>query len=117
MMYRILASALATVSLGGCQHSTQAVPAVLADGSDAAMDRLRTHLAAAMGKANVTLGPGDPTTQSSVTVLPPPLGEHETRSPAAPTVFRLLIMDNICYAEREDSGARIELQGVPCRAL
>nr|WP_070958836.1 hypothetical protein [Hyphomonas sp. Mor2] len=117
MIKRALTVSLGTLLLGACQHQGQIVPAVIADGSDATMDRLKSHLADAMGLAQISLGAGDPTAQSNVTVLPPPPGRYEARSPVTPVQFRLILVGEDCYAEREGSGERIELTGVPCRAL
>lgn len=117
MIYRLFASGLSALLLGACQHSAATVPAVLVDASDETMDALKSHLAGAMGVNRVTLGAGDPTVQPQVSVLPPPLGEYETRSPARPTQFNLLLIGEACYAEHEDTGEKTELTGVRCRAL
>ncbi|MCR9080713.1 MAG: hypothetical protein NXH78_16615 [Hyphomonadaceae bacterium] len=117
MIHRVLASGLSALFLGACQHNTPTVPAVLVDASEETMAAVKAHLADAMGVGMVTLGAGDPTGQSQVSVLPPPLGEHETRSPAAPTQFNLLMIGEACYAERVDTGEKTELTGVRCRAL
>jgi len=117
MIIRGFTTAVTALVLSACQHGTSAVPAVLADGSDETITALKAHLAEAMGVANVSLGAGDPTVMSSVSVLPPRLGDHETRSPALPTVFHLMLERDACYAVREGSEERLNLSGVPCRAL
>lgn len=100
----------------GCCQSVQASPAVLARADDAAMSRLKAALAKEMGRSPVELGPGDPTQSSVVSVLPLPPGPPEDRSLAMPTIFRLEIEDGACVLVREDTGARIPLEGVECRA-
>lgn len=117
MSQRALTALLSGLILGACQHGASAVPAVLEDGSDATISMLKSHLADAMGVATVSLGAGDPTVGSTLSVLPPPLGEHETHSPATPTQFNLILIGNTCYAQRIESGARNELTGIRCRAL
>ena len=117
MMLRFLVTAFSALSASACQYGSEAVPAVLADDSEATMTQVRTHLAEAMGTAQVQLGAGDPTQIPVVTVLPPPLGEHETRSPATPTRFNLMIRGDTCYALQEGNTAMFELYGVPCRPL
>lgn len=117
MMYRTIVTSLGALLIAACQLNATAAPAVLSDGSADTMNALKSHLAAAMGVARITLGAGDPTAQSHVSVLPPRLGEHETRSPAAPTQFNLLMIGDVCYAQREDTGEKTKLTGVPCRTL
>ena len=117
MIKRALAALLGGVLIGACQHSASAVPAVLNDSSEETLSTLRSHLADAMGVANVSLGAGDPTMVSTISVLPPRLGEHETRSPATPTQFNLILIGTTCYAQRADTDTRIELTGLTCRAL
>jgi hypothetical protein len=117
MIQRTLTALLSTLCLGACQHGLSPVPAVLEDGSDETLSALRSHLAEAMGVANVELGAGDPTLVSTISVLPPRLGEHETRSPATPTQFNLIMIGKTCYAEQEGSDTPVELTGIACRAL
>ena len=106
---------LAAVFAGCCQ-SVQAAPAVLARADTAAMDRVKATLAKEMGRSPVELGPGDLTQSSVVSVLPLPPGPLEDRSLAKPTIFRLEVAGGACVLVREDTGVRIPLEGVDCRA-
>jgi len=117
MIFRAALASLCALGLGACQHTDAPIPAVLADGSDETMAALKGHLADAMGTSRIELGAGDPTQTPSVSVLPPPLTDLETRSPATPTLFNLMMVGDTCYAVREGSDERIELTGVACRAL
>ena len=113
-MRRILGLAFVT-ALAACQHSAALEPAVLVDGSDANIAALKSHLAEEMGTATITLGASDPTESSRFSVLPPPLGEHEARSPASPTQFQLLIQNGTCFVRRDGAETLIELTSVSCR--
>jgi hypothetical protein len=115
MIGRLSAVILLAAALAGACKST-AAPAVLAQADEAAMGRLKAALAKAMGQAEVQLGPGDPTQSSVVSVLPLPPGPLEDRSLAKPTVFRLAIEGETCFLVRGDTGERIPLEGVDCRA-
>jgi hypothetical protein len=110
----VLAS-LAALLAGACQTAV-AAPAVLTHADPATMSRLRATLAQAVGRAQVELGPGDPTQSSVLSVLPPPPGPLEGRSLAKPTIFRLEIEGETCVLVRADTGAHIRLAGVDCRA-
>jgi hypothetical protein len=111
----------AALLAGGCQSACQsarqpAAPAVLTRADDATMDRLKTALAKAVGRPRIELGPGDPTQTSVLSVLPPRPGPLEDRSLAKSTIFRLEIAGKDCTAIREDTGARVPLADVECRA-
>lgn len=101
--------------LGACQHSATAAPATLADSNPESVEALKAALGTAINRANVELGVGDLTASSSVSVLPPRLSEHETRSPATPTIFYLFIKDGTCLAVRADTDEEIPLPDVPCK--
>jgi hypothetical protein len=116
MKGRVGATILIAAVFAGCCQSVQATPAVLARADDDAMARLKTALAKEMGRSEIQLGPGDPTQSSTVSVLPLPPGPLEDRSLAKPTIFRLEIESGVCVLVREDTGARISLDGVECRA-
>lgn len=111
-----LLALLAGLLTGACNHSA-ARPAVLQSGDAETLARLKTTLGEAVGRARVELGAGDPTEVPMVTVLPPPLGAHETSSPATPTHFDLILESGTCYAVHRETGQRWPLEGVPCRAL
>lgn len=117
MMKSLVSLPLVASLLAACHHAPEAVPAALADDTQAVRTALAARLGEAIGRANVTLGAGDLTTSSTVSVLPPPLGEHETRSPATPSLFTLTLMGGDCYAVPENDGAPIALPDVPCRPL
>jgi hypothetical protein len=106
---------VAAVFVCACQSASAARPAVLTRADPATMVQLKAQLAKAMGRAQVELGPGDPTQSSTLSVLPPQPGPLEDRSLARPTPFRLEIDGATCSLVREDTGARIALAGVDCR--
>lgn len=117
MIKSLISMPLVASLLVACHHAPAAVPAVLADDTQAARATLAARLGEAIGRANVTLGASDLTTSSTVSVLPPPLGEHETLSPATPSLFTLTLIDGDCYAVPERDGTPIALLDVPCRPL
>ena len=117
MINRTIAASLSVIFIGACQHGSAPVPAVLADTSDETMAAMKAHLAGAMGVSKITLGAGNLTEVSTISVLPPPLGAHETRSLATPTQFNLIMIGDTCYAVRDDNKEKVELSGVSCRAL
>jgi hypothetical protein len=108
---------LAAVLASACQSASASVPAVLMHADEGTMHRLKSTLAKAVGRAQVELGPGDPTQSSVLSVLPVPPGPLEDRSLAKPLLFRLEIVGATCSLVREESGARITLEGVDCRAV
>ena len=106
---------LAAVFAGCCQ-SVPASPAVLTQADDTAMGLIKAALAKEMGRTSIQLGPVDLTQSPVLSVLPVPPGPLEDRSLARPTIFRLEIEGKTCVLVREDTGARIKLDGVDCRA-
>lgn len=110
------ALAAAAVLLSGCATTAADRKAALANADPDTMAALTAGLARAMGRAQVTLGPGDLTVMSEVAVLPPPPGPLETRSLAEPTVFTLMLRDGGCVAVRQDTLEAYPLPGVRCRA-
>ncbi len=105
----------AAVFTGGCETVAPQTPAVLASADAETLDRVKSVLAGAMGRANIELGPGDPTRNSTISVLPPPLSPHEDRSMAAPVLFDIMISGESCHAVRRDTGEAFPLP-VACRA-
>ncbi len=114
-MRKLLTMTLSVLALGACQHGQSQVPALLSDGDADTISKLEAALADAMGISKVTLGAGDPTTNSTVSVLPPKLNPSESRSTAMPTRFELLLKDGTCYAQREGSEDMISLAGISCK--
>ena len=99
----------------GCQLlSSEPVPAVLADDDAETMATLKSALAEAVGRANVELGPGDLTTTSVVSVLPPPLSALETASVAMPTQFTLMLRGDTCMAVHSETGEEFAMD-VACK--
>lgn len=117
MVRSILTTGLLAVLVGACQHNSSAVPATLADDTPATLEALKAGLGEAIDQAKIELGVGDMTASSIVTVLPPRLTEHETRSPATPLVFNIFVQDGACFAVREGTETEIPLPDVPCKPL
>jgi hypothetical protein len=107
---------LSAALTGACQSTAQPAPAVLAHADDATMARLKAALAKEMGRSPIELGPGDPTQSPVISVLPLPPGPLEDRSLAKPTIFRLEIEGQTCILVRDDTGERIVVEGVSCKA-
>lgn len=102
---------------GACQLGAVAPqPALLMQGDGQAMSKLRAALAEEMGRAQVDIGPSDPTRSSVISVLPVPAGPLNDRDMAMPTLFRLEWDGRTCSLVRETTGARVVLEGVACRA-
>ncbi len=115
---RACAAVLGFAAFAGCCQSVPeaAQPAVLTEAGAATMARVRAALEKEMGRAPIQLGPGDLAQSSVVSVLPLPPGRLEDRSLAKPTIFRLEIEDGACVLVRDDTRARIALEGVACRS-
>ncbi|MEO1135165.1 MAG: hypothetical protein AAFW68_00980 [Pseudomonadota bacterium] len=111
----------AAALIGGCQTTGASQPrerditAVLQSDDPQNIAALKAVLAQAVGRARIELGPGDLTQTSTISVLPPPLGPNETRSPARPTQFDLVIDRGQCFVIRREDGARFAAEGVGCR--
>lgn len=101
--------------IGACQSTSQIVPAVLASDDPTAMDRLKAALGRSLGRSNIDLGPSAPTRNSTISVLPSPPGPLDDRSLAKPIIFYLRKEGETCILVREDTGARVLLEGVECR--
>lgn len=117
-MKHAIALIASVAALAGCQiNGTDPVPAVLTDGSDATMTLLKEKLAEALDRPNVTLGAGDPTQSSTLSIAPPRLAPRETNSMAKPIRFDLMMKGDTCYAVHADTGEQVALDGIACRAL
>ncbi len=115
---RAVCSLLALTGLGtaACQTAGPPVPAMLESADDMTLARIKAVLAEAVGRADIRLGPEDLTSMSSVSVLPPRPGPHETHSTAMPTVFDLVTNGKTCMLVRRESGKSYRLDDVACRA-
>ncbi|MCG8442404.1 MAG: hypothetical protein MI723_11400 [Caulobacterales bacterium] len=100
-----------------CESNGAPVQAALASADADSLAALEAGLARAMKRARVTLGPGDLTQSSTVSVLPPAPGPLEGRSPARPVLFDLVLKGRDCIAVRRDTGEEHRLAGLDCRAL
>ncbi|MEM7768430.1 MAG: hypothetical protein AAF253_13245 [Pseudomonadota bacterium] len=107
------------VGLAACQTlPMDDTPARLADTRPETITTLKAGLAKAVGRARITLGPEDLATSTSVSVLPPPPGPHETRSLARPDTFDLVISGTdpeTCLAIHRETGSRHPLPTLSCR--
>lgn len=74
-------------------------------------------LAKALNRGRVELGVTASDQTSTVTVLPPPLGPHETHSTAVPIRFDIIRRKGECIALRADDGSVYPLTGVRCEAV
>lgn len=110
-----LAAALLCAS--ACQSAPPAEPAVLSAGDAETIAAVKVALARALGVASVELGPGDPTTEPTLAVLPPAPGPLEGRSLARPILFDIMLRSGRCYLVRRDSGQAYALDGVSCRRV
>ena len=100
---------------GAGPDSSGETPAVLVSADD--IPALKAALAGAMGRGRVELGAGDPTRESTVAVLPPPLGPNEDRSPATPALFDLVLRGGDCYAVNRYTGEATALKDMKCKVL
>lgn len=107
------AALLTAVVLPACQSAPQ--PAILAEGSPETLARVSDALAGAVERAQVELGPGDLTRQSTIAVLPSPLGAHEGNSLSMPELFDLVLINGDCFIQSRRSGDTYALTGVACR--
>lgn len=116
MRFRLAASLIVTLALSACQTvaGTQAATVDLDD--PATRQALQSALARAVDRGRVEFGPSTSANTSSVTVLPPPLGPHETHSMALPVQFDIVSEDGRCLAIRRDTREVYDLPGVTCRS-
>lgn len=101
---------------GACQSNDAQTFAVLENADAESMAAVKAALAEATGRANVELGPGDPTQTSAISVLPPRPGPYQDRSPARPIPFDIVLRGSRCYLVRRDTGETFALEGVACKA-
>ncbi|MEQ8557196.1 MAG: hypothetical protein RIB03_02675 [Henriciella sp.] len=117
MIVRITSVVAACLLTSACQTASGRAPAHLQTADEATLSRVKAVLSKAVGRAQIKLGPEDLTESSTVSVLPPPLGEHETHSTAMPTVFDLVTNGGDCYLIARESGRSYRLDGVDCEAV
>lgn len=103
-------------ALAGCQSLAATGPATVSVDDGQGVSALKTVLAKALNRASVEIGPME-ANSASVSVLPPPLGPHETHSVALPVVFDIVLKGETCFAVRRDTGVAYELSGVKCVAV
>ena len=114
---RLCAAIAAVVGLSGCRTPKvpESRPALLVDASPAALQTLDRVLFEATRQGPAKRGPGDPTRESVVTVLPPPPGPYEGNSPAMPRYFDIVTDGSACYLRDRKTGEDHRLPGVACR--
>lgn len=115
-MHRLVMFA-ALSGLAACQTAPAPEPALLAEATPEAMAVVTGTLATAVDRVRIELGPVDLTRDPAISVLPPPLGEHEAHSPAMPVMFDLVTQDGACFVRARDSGELYPLPGITCRAV
>lgn len=107
----------AAAGLSACK--TPEVPelraALFVDASPATLQTLDRVLFEATREGPAKRGPGDPTRDSVVTVLPPSPGPREGNSPAMPRYFDIVTDGSICYLRDRKNGETHALPGVACR--
>jgi hypothetical protein len=90
-------------------------PAVLSDANPTTMAAVAQVLAKVTGQGRVALGPGDPTRDPTITVLPPLPGPYEGNSPAMPTYFDIVTDGKACFLRERTKQTLHPLPGVACR--
>jgi hypothetical protein len=106
----IILSALAP--LAACEAEPQL--ATLTEASPETVEALTGVLAAALGRASIQLGPGDPSLEPVISVLPPQPGPMEGNSPAMPALFDIVLVEGDCYVRAHSDGALHLLAGLSC---
>lgn len=105
-------SAVSSLALAAaCQsaHGLQPAKIISAD-----IKQLNAELAQIVGRANVAIVPGDPVGASTLAVPPPRLSTFETRSPALPRQFKIMVDRGACYLMEEGSEETYEIQALTC---
>ena len=113
----MVVAAAAAAGLSACRtpNAPALRPALLADASPATLQTLDRVLFEATRTGPAKRGPGDPTRDSVVTVLPPPPGPYEGNSPAMPRYFDIVTDGSACYLRDRKTGEDHRLPGVACR--
>lgn len=110
---RLILALTGILGLTACQSVAADQPARLIPEA-ASLNDLKVALSQMMPTGRIDFGPSDPTETSSITVLPPPVGQHETRSTALPVRFDLILRDGNCFVMRHDTGDSRELHKGAC---
>ncbi len=118
---RRLPAMTVTLALGlsACQTVAGSRSATVNLDDPATHAAVEAALARAVGRARVELGPPRSGTTSTVTVLPPPPGPHETHAMALPVTFDIVSEDGPeddrhCVAIRRDTKDAYDMPGVEC---
>lgn len=106
---------LGLVTLAACQTAPTLRPAILSPADEAATSAVKTKLAQVLNRATVEIVPAELSGAIDLSVLPPPLGPLETRSPVLPTQFTFQTDGAACYLVRTDTGEQYLLNGLNCR--
>ncbi|MDC7676216.1 hypothetical protein [Asticcacaulis machinosus] len=120
---RLTKLALAALALGlsACQTNAGQSAADQPASVDLSVAETRAALSVALAKAlnrgRIELGVTATDQTSTVTVLPPPLGPHETHSTAVPIRFDIIRRKGKCLALRADDGSVHTMSGVRCETV
>ncbi|WAC47725.1 hypothetical protein OVA03_13585 [Asticcacaulis sp. SL142] len=116
-----LALAALVLGLSACQTKAGSSAADRTATVDLSVPEIRAAISAALAKTlnrgRVELGVTASDQTSTVTVLPPPLGPHETHSTAVPIRFDIIRRKGECLAVRADDGSVNALPGVTCEVV
>jgi hypothetical protein len=114
---RAASATLAALCVGACQTVGRAAvqPAVLLEEQASTLETIKQTLTGLTQQGRVTLGPGDLTRNSLITVLPPPPGPYEGNSPSMPIYFELVTDGERCYLRERGKDVLHRLPGVSCK--
>jgi hypothetical protein len=101
-------------ALDGCASTPPNAIAMVETGNAATTAAIIATLQQAMGTQKITLGPREGDLNSWVTVLPPQLGQYETRSVVMPEIFDVMMRKNSCFLVRRTTGVAYALNNVTC---
>ena len=100
-----------------CMSKPINYPARLTTSDAATVKRVMATLTQATGSQRIVLGPENLATTTTISVLPPPLGQYETRSPAMPEFYDIVKREGGCYLVQRTTGASYALNGVACTTV
>ena len=115
MRYGLAACLGLSLALSACQTTAGSVRASVDLGDPATRQALESALGRAVGRARVEFGPSQSEITSSVAVLPPPPGPHETHAMVFPVIFDIVRENGVCVAIRRDTKEAYDLPGITCR--